>query len=271
MDGKRAKPNLRLSPGQTVRVPPAPDTPAESWAPEISGAEARWIRETVIYQDSAFLVINKPAGLAVQGGHKVRRSLDDLLEALRFDGAEKPRLVHRLDRETSGVLVLARTAKAATFLTGAFRERTAEKIYLALLAGVPPDEEGTIDVPLGVQRRGGREKVIADGPDGKTASTAYCVLQRTETAALVECRPATGRKHQIRAHCAHLGCPVAGDGRYGGKAAFLSSLPENQRLKLHAFRLTVPHPDGGKKTFSAPVAAHIRASLDFLGLQCPVD
>jgi 23S rRNA pseudouridine955/2504/2580 synthase len=272
VDGRRAKSGLRLDAGQTIRVPPlglGEGRAAGGKAPpRIDPHEAAELRERVLYKDDWLIALDKPAGLAVQGGSGLSRHLDALSEALRFDAAEKPRLVHRLDKDTSGVLVLARTAAAARHLTAAFRGQEARKTYWAAVVGVPERPKGRIDLPLMKGRAGaGPDEKMAAAEDGQSAVTLYRVVQTSgKRAAWLVLRPLTGRTHQLRVHCAAIGHPVLGDGKYGGQAAFLPSLDLPRRLHLHARELAIPHPDDGTTLrVSAPLPAHMTETWARLG------
>jgi 23S rRNA pseudouridine955/2504/2580 synthase len=268
IDGRRAKAGDRLSPGQAVRVPPAARTPAGLAAAPVrrapSPSEAQDIVKRVLHRDDAVLVIDKPAGLAVQGGSKTTRHLDGMLDALRF-GGERPRLVHRLDKDTSGVLVLARSAAAATALTAAFASRRVSKLYWAVVVGVPPSSSGHIEQPLAKRFGALGERVSADEA-GQRAVTDYTVIERAgRRAAWLALQPRTGRTHQLRAHCAFLGTPILGDGKYGGATAFLEGEGLGDRLHLHARTIRFPHPAGGEVVVSAPLPAHMRGTWQFFG------
>jgi 23S rRNA pseudouridine955/2504/2580 synthase len=275
VDGARAKASTRLATGQKVRVPPLPDDAPAPRAPESRPSarsptreEAEALRRLVLYRDDDIVAINKPAGLAVQGGTKVDRHLDAMLDALRFGSPERPRLVHRLDKETSGVLVLARTARAAAELAEAFRGKDAIKTYWALVAGVPRPRQGRIDLPIGKHASpdDGRERVTPEAPDRKRAVTLYSVVDSaSSTAAWLALRPLTGRTHQLRVHCAALGTPILGDGKYGGAKAFLRGLPSAKTLQLHAFRLVLPRKGAPPLILTAPLGKEARAAWDFLG------
>jgi 23S rRNA pseudouridine955/2504/2580 synthase len=273
LDGKRAKAGDRVQAGQVVRVPPLGQFtgfPERTQVPGVSPIqEKKWLPlllAGVLHRDSKVLIIDKPAGLAVQGGTKLEVSLDALLDHLRFDAPERPRLVHRLDRDTSGALVLARSAAAARKLAEAFRHKDARKVYWAIVAGVPKPERGKIDAPLAKSIGDRHERVGAD-PQGKRATTYYSVLDRAAgKAAAVALMPITGRTHQLRAHCALLGTPILGDRKYGGEKASLPGGMPHASLQLHARRLLVPHPDGGWLDVCAPLPAHMRLAADFLGL-----
>jgi 23S rRNA pseudouridine955/2504/2580 synthase len=275
IDGRRAKAGTRLAPGQAVRVPPhlAPEGGREAAprAPAVSSEDAEALRARVLYKDDWLLAIDKPAGLAVQGGSGQTKHLDALLEALRFGAPEAPRLVHRLDKDTSGVLLLARTARAARALTAAFRERTARKTYWAVVAGVPPKRQGVIALPLEKRRTGrsGGERMTAGRAAGLAAETRYRVVQTAKRdAAWLVMRPLTGRTHQLRVHCAAIGHPILGDGKYGGKAAFLERRELPRRLHLHAREVAIPHPDDGTTLrITAPLPEHMAASWQALGFE----
>jgi 23S rRNA pseudouridine955/2504/2580 synthase len=268
VDGRRAQAGLRLAAGQQIRVPPlgeAKPRPQPKPAPEPSERDVRTLQDAILYRDEDVLAINKPAGLAVQGGTGLDRHLDAMLDALRLGAPERPRLVHRLDRDTSGVLLLARTARAAAELTAAFRRKECRKIYWALVVGVPRPPAGRID--LGLSKRPGRggERMEID-EEGKHAVTAYRVLDHAgREAAWLELSPLTGRTHQLRAHCAAIGTPILGDGKYGGAKAFLPGRELARRLHLHARSLALPRPDGRIITITAPLPAHMAASWRFFG------
>lgn len=289
LDGGRVKASTRVGAGQVVRVPPLPATdlkPAEPRTARVSDADARMIRGCVIYKDDDVIVLNKPAGLAVQGGSGTSKHVDGLSEALRFDAEEKPRLVHRLDKDTSGVLVLARNRKAAQALTAAFRHKNTRKIYWALVAGVPTPYLGEIKAGLvkarGHGRSGEGEKMIAvhpreidDTPGAKRAHTLYATLFRVAgRASWVAMEPITGRTHQLRAHMAEIGHPIAGDGKYGGSGqenlgdgwgAKLGGVISN-KLHLHARRMVFEHPVTRREiVVVAELPDHMKDSWDTFG------
>jgi len=271
IDGHRAGAGDRLQPGQQVRVPPsvlsAPDAPYPAHrrgdAPVDPGMAAE-LRRRVLHRDAQVIVLDKPAGLAVQGGSKMARHLDGMLEALAFDG-ERPRLVHRLDKDTSGTLLLARTANAAAALTRAFREGRVHKVYWAVVVGAPAAQQGRISQPLAKRFGVAGERVGAD-EEGLAAVTDYVVVERAgRQAAWLALSPQTGRTHQLRAHCVLLGTPILGDGKYGGAAAFLDEEGIGGQLHLHARTVRFPHPAGGELTVTAPLPAHLRATFRFFG------
>ena len=269
VEGRRARSNTRLETGQEVRIPPLGDAemaPAPRRpAPEVPEREIRALRATVLYKDDDVLAINKPAGLAVQGGTGLDRHLDAMLDALQFDAKERPRLVHRLDRDTSGVLLLARNARAAAELTQAFRRKDCRKVYWAVVAGVPKPASGRIELALAKLPGRAGERMAPD-EEGKEAVTDYRVLDHAgKQAAWLELRPLTGRTHQLRAHCAAMGTPILGDRKYGGDAAFLAGNQTNRRLHLHARSIELPRAGGKILRVSAPPPPHLAATFEFLG------
>jgi len=268
VDGKRARSSDRVAPGQAIRLPTLDQiaAPAPQEARQVSRGDEAMLRDAVLYRDDAVIVLNKPPGLAVQGGSGTERHLDGLLDALRFGSEVRPRLVHRLDKETSGVLVLARTAAAAAFLTRAFREKTTRKIYWAVVVGLPKLRQGRIDLPLAKLPGREGERVRANAEDGKRAVTYYRVIDNVgDKASWLALLPVTGRTHQLRAHCAAIGTPILGDAKYGGAAAHLAGAPGAKRVHLHARSLAIPHPLGGILRVTAPLPRHMRQSWEFFG------
>jgi tRNA pseudouridine32 synthase/23S rRNA pseudouridine746 synthase len=237
----------------------------------ITPEEAAFIRGRVIFEDAAILAFDKPAGLSSQGGRIAAATLDDLLAAFAKANGKRPRLVHRLDRDTSGVILAARTQPAAAFLGRALMGRRVKKTYLAVVApGAPSPRDGRIETPLrrvSIGREVHMETCAADHPDAESAATGYRTLAADEEAALMQLRPRTGRMHQLRVHMAALGRPIAGDSRYGG--ALMLGGAAVPRLMLHAKALSFPHPDGGERTIAAPVPADLAAVLERLGLAAP--
>ena len=219
----------------------------------------------MIYEDRHAIVINKPPGLATQGGIGITTHVDGLLDALTGTMTTRPKLVHRLDKDTSGVLLLARTARAAAHFSKAFAGREAQKTYWALTLGVPKVEAGEIDAAMSKQPGSGGEKMHVDTETGLKARTRYRVIERAAgRAAWVEFSPLTGRTHQIRVHAAAIGHAIIGDAKYGGKDAFLTG-GISRKLHLHARRLVIDAPDGGHIDISADMAAHMTESFAMLG------
>jgi len=290
VEGGRVKSATRLEEGQSVRIPPLPDAdtkPAPD-AARISPADAKMIQSCVIYRDDHVIALNKPPGLPVQGGSKQARHVDGLAEALRFGAEEKPRLVHRLDKDTSGVLILARSREAAKGLTAAFRHRNTRKIYWAAVAGSPAPRMGTIRFGLvkapGHGAKGEGEKMlcvhpreIADTPGAKPATTDYAMIEnaggRVAWMALI---PVTGRTHQLRAHMAEIGHPIVGDGKYGGSGQ--ENLGDgwgaqlggdvSRKLHLHARSLKIEHPvTRAILHLTAPLPEHMQRTWDLFQWQ----
>ena len=296
VDGGRVKASSRVETGQAVRVPPLPDQAAPPRPRgDISKADTDMMRAAVIWRDDHIIAINKPPGLPTQGGSKQTRHVDGLAEALRFDADEKPRLVHRLDKDTSGILLLARSRKIASALTEAFRDRDTRKVYWAAVGGQPKPALGTVRYGLvkapGHGKGGQGEKMHCIHPrevetteGAKRATTDYAVLSnaggRTSWVALV---PVTGRTHQLRAHMAELGHPIIGDGKYGGSgqenlgdgwgAALGGDL--SRKLHLHARHLSLAHPvTGAQLSLTAPMPEHMERTwemFDWRASDVPVD
>lgn len=270
VDGKRAQAGLRLSAGQYIRVPPQAgeaEAAAPAKQPPPGKADRDFVRSLVIHRDDDVIALNKPPGLAVQGGTGTARHLDAMLDALRFGKNERPRLVHRLDRDTSGVLLLARSVSVAAQLGRAFQGRQVRKIYWALVVGRPEPAQGRIDMALG-KRPGPRgEKMARGGDAAKRAATLYSVLEVAgQTAAWLALWPLTGRTHQLRAHCAAIGHPIVGDGKYGGRDAYLPAEDIARRLHLHAREVTLPHPSGkGELRIRAELPPHMAKSWRLFG------
>lgn len=249
VDGKRAKPDTRLSKGQQVRVPPFFQNASSKRSSSVrqktlSDKDIQFIRSLVLYDDEHVIALNKPSGLAVQGGTNTKKHIDGLLDGLINEDGVRPRLVHRLDKETSGILLLARSSKSAQKLGTFFKNRKIKKIYWAILTPVPEISEGVIRAPLLKKTSGKDKERVCVDENGKPAVTEYAVLDKTgEQAAFVAFWPRTGRTHQIRVHAADvLNCPVLGDRKYSAPDETLEALNLPNTLHLHARRIICPHP-----------------------------
>ena len=273
VDGKRVDSKDRLNAGQSVRIPPLRlDAPKAAGA--LSEAETKTLqalKDMTLYEDDDVLVLNKPAGLAVQGGSGTTRHVDQMLEVMRDSKGQKPRLVHRLDKETSGCLLVAKTRFAATALTGSFRHRSARKIYWALVAGVPKPKQGRISTYLAKEE--GEEdtimRIAAHGEEGAShAVTYYAVVEASASKlAWVSLKPVTGRTHQLRAHMAHIDHAIVGDPKYFTKENWELPGGLQNRLHLLARRIVIPHPRGGTIDVTAPLPPHMLQSWNLLGLE----
>ena len=282
VDGSRFKPEDRLKAGQVLRVPPGGEAAHKKPRARrpLSEEDISQARDMVIRETPSAIVLNKPPGLATQGGSKTTRHVDGLLDAFVEDAeTPRPRLVHRLDKDTSGVLLIARTPGSAAAYSKRFSGRSARKIYWALVVGVPEVREGTIDAPLAKQPGTGGEKMHVDEEAGAAAKTRYRVVERAGTrAAWVELEPLTGRTHQLRVHMAAIGHPIVGDGKYGGQDAFLTG-SISRKMHLHARRLIIGTPErsaasatgaktgGGKLDVTAPLPEHFASSMEALGFE----
>ncbi len=268
VDGSRAKPQDRLTAGAAVRVPPIPDPVVRdpSDKPRISDRDAAYAKSLVLYEDELVIALNKPAGLAVQGGTKTTKHIDRLLSAWG-EGMERPRLVHRLDRDTSGVLLLGKGPEAAKRLAGAFARRQAKKTYWAIVIGNPKPAAGQIDLALKKSGINDFEMMRPADPKehgAEPAETAYVMLSRAaHRAAWMALRPFTGRTHQLRAHMAAIGHPILGDPKYGTPESAELSGP--LKLQLHARRIELDHPGGGKLIVEAPLSPEMKAGFGHFG------
>ena len=276
VDGRRADAATRLAPGQSVRIPPLPEAPAAPPPPPDPRAQ-KDLERMVLYRDQQVIVLDKPPGLPSQGGPGISRHLDGMLDGLRFGAPDRPRLVHRLDRDTSGVIVVARTPGVAAKLAALFRGREVEKTYWAVVVGRPVPPAGRID--LNLVRLGGQraERVAVAGPHDQGAARAITDYRTLDHAgrklAWLELRPLTGRTHQLRVSCAAIGAPILGDVAYGepreaGNTALVDGFPA--LLHLHARRLSLPHPAGGRLTVEAALPPHMAETFRTLGFTAPV-
>ena len=267
VDGARVKPEDRLEAGQTLRVPPGGEQAerAPRTRRALSEADIATARGMVLRETPSAIVLNKLPGLATQGGSGTHKHVDGLLDAFIEGDAPRPRLVHRLDKDTSGVLLIARTPGSAAAYSKRFAGRSAKKVYWALVVGVPDVKEGTIDAPLAKQPGSGGEKMHVDHEGGQPAVTRYRVVDKAgNRAAWVELEPLTGRTHQLRVHLAAMGHPIVGDGKYGGQDAFLTG-SISRKMHLHARRLVIGEPGGGILDVTADLPEHFAQSLEQLG------
>ncbi len=277
VDGGRVKADARLAEGQVVRMPPLAPASARPLTQKTirDRGDDDLLAAMLLHEDAKVLVFNKPAGLAVQGGSGVSRHVDGMLEAWRNAKGEKPRLVHRIDRDTSGLLVVARTRAAAVALTKAFRERDTAKIYWAVCFGVPVKPQGRISTWLVREKTadGDRMRVARHGEAGADhAETRYRLVDATaNNISWIEAQPVTGRTHQLRIHLAHIGHPILGDSKYFNIANWQLPGGIQNRLHLHARHIDVPHPDGGRLKLTAPLPPHMVQTFKLLGFDETAD
>ncbi len=269
VDGKKVKASFRVEEGQVIRVPPLQESDLDTKKPsrEINKKSKyiKILRENVIYKDEDVLAINKPHGLAVQGGSGVKDNVDGFLDFLQFESIERPKLVHRLDKDTSGVLLLARKTSIAAKLTEAFRDKNVKKIYWAVVVGVPAKKSGKIDIPIAKRESGQGRQKVQSGDDGQEAVTNYKVLSSANGLSLLEMRPVTGRTHQLRVHALELGTPILCDGKYGGKTSFVDGI--DKKLHLHAKKISIPDFIGRKLEVEAELPDHMRKTIEKTGLK----
>ena len=268
VDKAKVTTSTRVSVGQTVRIPPI-DDPDTVKPVKVNEADAQFLRDLIIYEDDDLYVFNKPHGLAVQGGSGTKRHIDGMLKSLPNKKGEAPRLVHRLDRDTSGCLVVAKTHAAASHFGTVFRSRSARKIYWAIVAGNPHPQQGEISCFLARQSTEDGEQmvVVKNGTPGAQHSMSY--YSTTDTAsrrfAWVTLKPVTGRTHQLRVHMAQLGTPIIGDPRYFNIENWQGAPGLSEGLHLHARRIAIPLRNGKRLDISAPLPPHMRASFETLG------
>ena len=267
VDGKRVETNSRIKAGQLIRHPEFDDATTPRPKPQPRAADTAWLKEAILFENKHCIIINKPSGLATQGGTGQSTHMDALLPALQGHYPEAPRLVHRLDKDTSGVLVIARSAKAADILMKQFADKSTEKTYWALVAGVPVPQEGLIDAPIGKLRTGGGDRMGIDPEGGKRALTEYRVIEPlARRFAWVELKPLTGRTHQLRVHMAEMECQIIGDRKYGGNRAFPEGMNLPKKLHLHARHIIIPDLFGEMIEATAPLPPHMQQSWEILGL-----
>ncbi len=275
VDGKRADANTRIAAGQIVRIPPlGVELPADDKknakpkSTKLIDDDRKAIEEMMLYEDAHVMVLNKPAGLAVQGGSGLKRHLDGMLDAFTDRKGNKPRLVHRLDRETSGIILVARTRLAAQELTKAFRHRNTQKVYWAIVAGVPKPRQGRISTFLARSEEMEAMQVVRQGEDdAQHAVSLYNVFEQSgQKLSWVTLKPVTGRTHQLRAHTAHICHPIIGDDKYFNIENWELPGGIQNRLHLLARRIVIPHPSGhGMIDVSAPLPPHMQQTWNLLG------
>jgi 23S rRNA pseudouridine955/2504/2580 synthase len=270
VNGRRAQPKDRLAAGQAVRIPPLRLDQPKPARPDSEADKTRaFLKSITLHEDADVLVLNKPMGLAVQGGSGTVKHLDGMLEVLRDAHGQRPRLVHRLDKDTAGCLLVAKTRFAAAALAKTFRSRAARKIYWALVAGVPKPRQGRISTYLAKEEREDESfmRIARHGEEGAShAVTFYAVVETAaRQLAWLSLKPVTGRTHQLRAHCAHIGHPIVGDPKYFSKENW--DLPGGLQNRLHllARRIVVPHPRGGTVDVTAPLPPHMQQSWNLIG------
>jgi 23S rRNA pseudouridine955/2504/2580 synthase len=274
VNGKRAQPKDRLEQGQAVRIPPLKHEPPAPRTTEGAANEKtrEFLKSITLHEDADVLVFNKPIGLAVQGGSGTTRHLDGMLEVLRGRGpdGQRPRLVHRLDKDTAGCLLVAKTRFAAAALAKTFRSRSARKTYWALVVGVPKPRQGRISTFLAKEEQEDESfmRIAAHGDEGANHAVTYYAVVETSAATLawVSLKPVTGRTHQLRAHMSHIGHPIVGDPKYFSVENWQLPGGLQNRLHLLARRIAVPHPRGGVIDITAPLPAHMQQSWNLLGL-----
>jgi len=270
LNGKRAQPKDRLLKGQAIRIPPLKIEPLKPRDDAPSGQKDRaFIKSITLYEDDDVLVLNKPMGLAVQGGSGTYRHLDGMLGSMTGKDGQRPRLVHRLDKDTSGCLLVAKTRFAATALAKTFRTRSARKIYWALVAGVPRPHQGRVSTFLAKEAREDESmmRIARHGEDGASHAVTYYAVVDTaaQKLAWLSLKPVTGRTHQLRAHMEHIGHPIIGDEKYFRIENY--EFPGGMQNKLHllARRIAIPHPRGGTIDVTAPLPPHMQQSWNLLG------
>lgn len=261
VDDCKAKSSDRVNSGQTITLKHLNYIENANSDRKYNEKLVNLLRENILYEDEYILAINKPAGVIVQGGVKVKISMSDLLDQIRE--GETFKIVHRLDRDTSGVIIFARNANVARYLMEEFKGRRVKKTYLALTSGIPSKDSGTIDYPLVKKYVSGQEKVVVDENLPQNATTHFSIIAKSKhNVAYLKLQPITGRTHQLRAHLAHINCPILGDGKYGGKKAFIDGIAN--KIHLHSHSLSLKLPNNKEITITAPITKHIEKSIEAL-------
>ncbi|BFD47243.1 MAG: RluA family pseudouridine synthase [Wolbachia endosymbiont of Sergentomyia squamirostris] len=261
VDDCKAKSSDRVNSGQTITLKHLNYIENANSDRKYNEKLVNLLRENILYEDEYILAINKPAGVIVQGGVKVKISMSDLLDQIRE--GETFKIVHRLDRDTSGVIIFARNANVARYLMEEFKGRRVKKTYLALTSGIPSKDSGTIDYPLVKKYVSGQEKVVVDENSPQNATTHFSIIAKSKhNVAYLKLQPITGRTHQLRAHLAHINCPILGDGKYCGKKAFIDGIAN--KIHLHSHSLSLKLPNNKEITITAPITKHIEKSIEAL-------
>ncbi|BET31564.1 MULTISPECIES: RluA family pseudouridine synthase [Wolbachia] len=261
VDDCKAKSSDRVNSGQTITLKHLHYIENANSDRKYNEKLVNLLRENILYEDEYILAINKPAGVIVQGGVKVKISMSDLLDQIRE--GETFKIVHRLDRDTSGVIIFARNANVARYLMEEFKGRRVKKTYLALTSGIPSKDSGTIDYPLVKKYVSGQEKVVVDENSPQNATTHFSIIAKSKhNVAYLKLQPITGRTHQLRAHLAHINCPILGDGKYGGKKAFIDGIAN--KIHLHSHSLSLKLPNNKEITITTPITKHIEKSIEAL-------
>lgn len=261
VDNKPAKSSTRIESEEQLRILvdlssySKISTKPEKREAQVSAEDLKWIETLIIWEDENLIALNKPQGLAVQGGTGTKRHIDAIMKAYNLEA----RLVHRIDKDTSGVLVMAKTIPMAQYLTHLFSSHGVQKTYRAIVEGSVRPAQGTIDFPIGKEMVGNKEKMVVNGPHARPAETQYMLRKKLgNDMAVVDCWPKSGRTHQIRVHLSESGWPIVGDYKYGASI-------KGQTLHLHAYQLTFPLPNGGKMVITAPLSAHMAATMHYFG------
>ncbi len=261
VDDCKAKSSDRVNSGQTITLKHLNYIENANSDRKYNENLVNLLRENILYEDEYILAINKPAGVIVQGGVKVKISMSDLLDQIRE--GETFKIVHRLDRDTRGVIIFVRNANVARYLMEEFKGRRVKKTYLALTSGIPSKDSGTIDYPLVKKYVSGQEKVVVDENSPQNATTHFSIIAKFKhNVAYLKLQPITGRTHQLRAHLAHINCPILGDGKYGGKKAFIDG--GANKIHLHSHSLSLKLPNNKEITITAPITKHIEKSIEAL-------
>lgn len=262
IDGCKVKSNYRTKVGQSLTIENLDYVSYLNSDKKCNEKITKMLQSNILYEDEYIISINKPQGITVQGGTKVQVSIDDLLDQIKV--GEKFKLVHRLDRDTSGVLLLARNAEVAGYLMQEFKNRRVEKVYLTLTSGIPNQDSGLINFPLVKKYVFGQEKVVVDENLGQSAITQFSVIKKWQSrVAYLKLKPLTGRTHQLRAHMSYIKCPIVGDGKYGGRNAFIAGI--GNKVHLHAYSISFKLPNDKTITITAPVPEYLENSIRFLG------